>query len=352
MAWAVEDKRGGRVFLVDFLNVVSCIGVVWLHANGAVWIFEDSRTWVGSWLLETLLYWPVPVFFMLSGITLLDYRKRYDTKTFMKKRVVKTFVPFLFWSVVSIFWAIHIVGNLPSDTKISALSMLDMIINCRGMMIYWFFPALFSVYLSIPILSLIEEEKRRRAFLYMSVYGFLTMGAIPFFLGMLGIGLNSGWISPICGGYLPYVLLGYVLWNTDFPRWKRYVIYLLGVVGWGMRFFGGWYLSAQAGVLDKTFDFYLNVPCVLQSVAVFVFFKQMDLSWLEKKFGNLLGKLSSLSFGVFLVHYYVLCFVPDWFRIDGGAWQWRAFGWLLVYSVTAGLVAVMKKIPVVSRLVP
>lgn len=347
----MSDKKE-RIFLVDFLNVISCVGVVWLHVNGAVWTFSASKTWVVSWLLETLLYWPVPIFFMLTGITLLDYRKRYDTKTFVRKRVVKTFVPFLFWSVVSIFWAIHISGYLPPDTKISAVSVADMIINCKGLTIYWFFPALFSVYLSIPVLSLFEEEKKRQAYTYILVYGLLTTSLFPFLLGRFGIVLNSSWISPICGGHLAYVLLGYVLWNTDFSKWKRYMIYLLGIVGWGMRFFGGWYLSSRAGAVDKTFDFYLNVPCVLQTVAVFVLFKQLDLSFLEKKAGNVARKFSGLSFGVFLIHYYILYFVTDWLHIDTGAWQWRMGGWVLIYIVTAGLVALMKKIPIISRLVP
>ncbi len=33
-------------------------------------------------MLEVSFYWAVPVFFMLTGVTLLDYRKRYSTKVF------------------------------------------------------------------------------------------------------------------------------------------------------------------------------------------------------------------------------------------------------------------------------
>ena len=113
------EKKTERVFLIDFLNVISCFGVVWLHVNGAVWTFSYFRTWVTSWLLETLLYWPVPIFFMLSGITLLGYRDRYNTKVFLKKRMMKTLLPFLFWSVVSIFWSIYVSGYLTPDTRIS-----------------------------------------------------------------------------------------------------------------------------------------------------------------------------------------------------------------------------------------
>ncbi len=37
--------------------------------------------WVSANLLETIFYFALPVFFMISGATLLDYRSKYSTKT-------------------------------------------------------------------------------------------------------------------------------------------------------------------------------------------------------------------------------------------------------------------------------
>ena len=39
---------------------------------------------------------------MITGTTLMQYRERYDTKTFFKKRFSKVLVPFLFWAIVMI----------------------------------------------------------------------------------------------------------------------------------------------------------------------------------------------------------------------------------------------------------
>lgn len=56
--------------------------------------------------IEALFYFAVPVFFMLTGATLINYRKRYGTGTFFKKRLLKTLVPFIIWSIIGICWSI------------------------------------------------------------------------------------------------------------------------------------------------------------------------------------------------------------------------------------------------------
>lgn len=39
---------------------------------------------------------------MITGANLLDYRQRYDTKTFLIKRAKKTVFPYIFWSFIGI----------------------------------------------------------------------------------------------------------------------------------------------------------------------------------------------------------------------------------------------------------
>lgn len=43
------------------------------------------RAWNTSLIVECLFYFAVPVFVMLSGANLMNYRKKYDTKTFLLK---------------------------------------------------------------------------------------------------------------------------------------------------------------------------------------------------------------------------------------------------------------------------
>ena len=80
MEKTVERKR---IVYFDVLNVLACLCVVGMHCNGAVHVFSDSSVWRQSLLVDVLAYWAVPVFVMLSGATLMNYRRRYSTKVFL-----------------------------------------------------------------------------------------------------------------------------------------------------------------------------------------------------------------------------------------------------------------------------
>lgn len=71
---------------ITTLTVLSCIGVLFLHMNGIFWTFSKDSTWISANVIESIFYFSAPMFLMISGATLLDYRDRYDTKTFFKKR--------------------------------------------------------------------------------------------------------------------------------------------------------------------------------------------------------------------------------------------------------------------------
>lgn len=105
-----------KIEYIDFANVIAAIAVVFLHTNGCFWEFNKSRYWITANLIESVFIFAVPVFFMISSVTLMDYQKRYDTKTFLKKRFSKTVIPFLFWTFVGLVFDIVFLHTLkPSD---------------------------------------------------------------------------------------------------------------------------------------------------------------------------------------------------------------------------------------------
>ena len=93
-----EVKNNKTINYISLLNVVCAIAVVILHTNGVTfWKFNNNGIWAISNLIECIFYFAVPIFFMITGITLIDYRDRYSTKEFFKKRVKKTVIPFIFF---------------------------------------------------------------------------------------------------------------------------------------------------------------------------------------------------------------------------------------------------------------
>lgn len=70
---------------IDVMNIAACVAVVALHVNGGIWGFARNLNWAMMLITECVCYWAVPVFFMITGATLLDYRLRYSTKVFFFK---------------------------------------------------------------------------------------------------------------------------------------------------------------------------------------------------------------------------------------------------------------------------
>jgi len=141
----------------DILNIVACISVVILHANGAVHQYVHDSTWWIRVFYEVAFYFAVPIFFMLSGATLLRYRQRYDTSTYIHKRIHRAFIPFILFS--TIFMLLAIARDAYHGEEIHSLHYIAAFCSGRLMWTnYWFFIPLFLLYIFIPFISLITNQ--------------------------------------------------------------------------------------------------------------------------------------------------------------------------------------------------
>lgn len=345
------------ILYFDLLNIFACFAVVALHVNGAVHTFAKTRNWVSCMFIEALFYFAVPVFFMLTGATLMNYRKRYDTGAFFKKRIFKTFVPFIIWSIIGICWSIFYTKGMKISDINTPAKFISAVINCKGMGIYWFFPALFSVYLTIPLFSLVDEDKRigkKGIFTYLILVYIVLNVLLPFVCRLTGIQWNSALNAVSCGGYVVWFLIGYLLANTDINKKFRILIYILGLIGFFMYFYLTVQNSFKTGRFDKTYAGYMNIPAMLMGTAVFVSFKYGKWNLIEKheKAVRLVRNLSSASFGVYLIHYYLKDFSIRHFGIDPRSTLYRIVGTFIIYGLSVIIVRVIQKSPVIRKMVP
>ena len=275
-------KNNARLIYISVLNVLACIGVVMLHTNGIFWSHPSGRLWITSNFIETIMYWPVPIFFMICGVTLLDYRERYSTREFIHKRVTKTVIPFVFWSIIAFIYRASTCSRQGIDFDSSIVSVIINILNTKYMGVYWFFIPLFAIYLSIPFVSLIKDKIN--IFKYMIVYTLLSYSVAPLIANLFNISINNALQSPVSSGYMLYILLGYYIENSSFSKKLRMIIYFLAVLGWLMHFLGTLFLTQPVGPINTIFKGYLNLPCVMYSVGIFVFIKYIDFSKVKNNF--------------------------------------------------------------------
>ena len=98
-----------RVNYISFINVIAAVMVVMMHANSSFWTYSTKGYWAVTNVIESVGFCAVPLFFMLSGATLIEYQKRYSTKEFFKKRFFFFLFPLLLLSVFAILLASRIV---------------------------------------------------------------------------------------------------------------------------------------------------------------------------------------------------------------------------------------------------
>lgn len=267
---------------IMLVNVLSMLAVVYMHVNNCFWTFSTERYWKSADVIESVMYFAVPCFFMISGANLMDYRKRYDTKTFLIKRTKKTIIPYIFWSLFGIGFGMWM--NTLRWEDVTIKYVVNGLINGSLVTIFWFFIPLYVVYLSIPLFSAIEEEKRKSVFVYISVVGFLLNVFIPFLARFTDwIPDNGSLRLYVTMSYLLYMVVGWLLHTQETKKLYRMVLYILAIMGLFLHMFGTYFLSMRDGNVNGTYKGYNNVPCILYSIGVFLFFKQIGLKVMRVK---------------------------------------------------------------------
>ncbi len=343
----IQQKK--RLLYIDILNILACLCVIFMHCNGIAHQYSDTAAWRQSMVIETIAYWAVPVYFMISGATLLDYRDKYLTRVFFKKRFLKTGIPFAAWTLISLAYKIQF-QQMEFEPGLS--SIVSLFTNTTAENVYWFFIPLFMVYLSMPVLSLLKDYKH--ILLYMAGLAFLVYSVYPVCCIVFQIPMNGSIQIPVAGGYILYVILGYLLATTDMTRKTRILFYILGLAGAGIRFGSTILGSSESAGLDQTFWGYMKFPAVFLAVGVFVAAKYGPWDKLENtpKILRIVTTLAGTGFGVYLMHMIVFRILQDATGLSMESGWWRLVMPFVIYGICVVLVLILKKIPVLKYIVP
>lgn len=309
-----EDK----LEFINFANVCSAIAVVFLHANNCFWTFNPTaRYWKTANFIECLFYFAVPVFFMISGATLIDYNKRYDLNTYFKKRIHKTFIPYIIWSILGLLFQIIYLKSI-KFTQVNFNMVLNGLLSTSNCLVqvYWFFIPLFCIYLAIPFISEIPTQKRKKIFCYIVIIQFIFGSLIPFVNSVFNLKVQYSFFN-ISDSYLIYIFLGYLLSHYEIKPSRRYLFYFLGLLGLLLHIMGTYFSSVHAGKLISIYKGYMNIPCLLYSTAIFIFFRYGGQKIMHNQsISKIINKLKNYTFSLYLLHWYILQILLRHFSIN------------------------------------
>lgn len=313
MAEVVAKKK--RIFYYDFLRCFAIIAIIATHAFAGIVIKTSifgTKFWYYSMFLNSLRDIGVPLFIVISGALLLN-RKETLVK-FVKKRVSRVIIPYVFWMIVFIFFVYicaHLGIHYSTDLTLTKLFFSTFALKPeRPSIIYWFVPMMITVYVVIFIINKINEK-------YPSILKIaLVLSVITVVLLNLGILPQTKPLNyPF---YAAFAVIGYYLANFDFTvksirinENKLTIIFLL--LSLGLYIIQVLLIAHTSIALNKHSPFsqftYLNV-CLVCCVFLFARYFSQSTSiirsiydWIEEsKLGEAITSISVSSYGMYLCH--------------------------------------------------
>ena len=163
------------------------------------------------------------------------------------------------------------------------------------------------------------------------------------------INYNYELVPKMINGFVLYSILGYYLSHKELTVSHKKIVYTLGIIGFLTNFVGTAILTDPETGINELFRGAFNWPCLFQTIAFFVFFQNIKFNEKIEMFFNW---LSTKTFGIYLIHIYLVWEIPKLFNISMYSLVWRILGGFLIYLLSALIVSLLQKIPVIKKIVP
>lgn len=290
-------ERKKREVQYDYLRVVAVIAIIMVHSIPAE--TSNGKQWLFSSALEPVLLSFVGIYFMLSGLFILDHGTE-RILDFYKKRLFAIVVPFACYSGIYYFYYKVYLGQYHLSAWEHIKNWLyGWFTDTTPMAPHmWFMYVILAFYLCAPFLARMLRalsDKELKLFLIIM----LVVQGLFVYLPALGI-LAEGFLqSLIFKGWLVYFLLGYIL--KRLYRNSRYLTFAaVGIAGFALTMVQKCFIPSFApGIHD------LAPTMIAMASAIFMFFECYGNGSIPG-ITRFCSFISRHSYSVYLIHYLVL----------------------------------------------
>lgn len=288
---------------MDLLRTLCAFSVVLLHAaaNNMVETEIFTKTWTLGCFLDALTRFSIPVFMMISGKFMLGKKRSIGD---IQKKILKFLIIFTFWSALYALYT-----NDKNQIPFQLIDFMKTVIT--GPIHFWYLYSLMALYLVTPLLQIFSEQAEKKTYQYILLLCFLfgsvftVLVQFPEFTTFQTVFYKMN--MDVVMGFTGCYLFGRYLDRFPLSTVGEVSAYLLGLMGSTVTFTGTLWLT-KAGAPDPWILFSFFSPSVLLTAgAVFILFQKRISRLSFGTFGNrLIQKLSSLTFGTYLLHILLL----------------------------------------------
>lgn len=297
----------------------------------------------------------MPLFVILTGALLLQPSKINEPiGAFLKKRAKRLGYAFIFWTVVYLAWSFYITGTPFTFDNLLMGSVSSFLTGAYYQ--FWYIYLIGGLYLITPLLRAGIASKNPKLIGYLIKVWFTSICLLPLLPLLTGYHLNGELF--VMGGYSGYYLLGYYLQQN---RLRRGYMYAFVAVGFALTLVSTWVMTMNVPLVENAYAFfdYLAVNIVLMSVGAYALLARFPTDWPGPKYSyvkNILKVISDNTLPIFLFHVIILetlarGLLGFTLNLTVVPLVMVPLASIIILSVTLGLVLLMKKVPILKRLV-
>lgn len=319
-----------RIVFLDYLRVAACFMVILVHSIEPFYLGGEGTSiashcdavWVT--LLDSAMRAAVPLFVMTSSYLLFPVKG--STSEFFRRRFKRVAIPFIFWAVlyaVVPMWGSGGQADAAGNLRHLALNFTD---NAGHL---WFVYMLLGVYIVMPMLSpWVERLSRRGERIFLAAWAFTTLAPFLHRLAVAVFGRAEIWGEAnwnefgtlyYISGFVGYVVLGHYIRTYVDWSWRRTTAVALPLFAVGYAVTAGWFWHCipsefpVGGKIDLAVEMetswrFCSTGVAMTAVAIFLVFKKLSR---PVRAYPLFERLSRLSYGIYLMHIFVLTAVCD-----------------------------------------
>lgn len=311
-----KQQVENRILYLDILRVLAIFAVITIHVTAMDIIkVKDigSFEWWVSNIFNSISRWGVPVFFMMSGVLLLNPKNDESTSDFLKKRIGKIGIPLIVWSIIySIAKHYFIEMDKPEIITYPKILLTDIIFD-RAYYHLWFIYVIITIYLITPFLRKIIKHSNIKEIRYLLFLWFIsTIGSYTYHsIYTCILHERSSYIRildiPLVGGFIGYFVLGYYLNKIEITKKIRGIIYFIAGLSFILIPILIYSTSIGKTKLNEQFYNHFMITTFFITIGVFVFFRYKNFdNIIPVNMKKLIVSMSNATFGIYLVHMLVL----------------------------------------------
>ena len=339
--------KPGKLPWANDLRAFATIGVIVLHVAATVSLQYPAipkSYFFTSVFFDSAMRWCVPVFIMLSGSFALEH---YDGRigNFFRKMFLRIILPFLFWSIIYLFFFSWNELMDPHKTVAQLFSFILKQFLSGTASHMWYVYIIVCLYLTFPFISKWTRAAVEKEYIY-----FLSIWIVLLFLNPYLDNYDTSFDFSYFSGYLGYLILGNYLFKTPGK--------INGV--WLIVFFATaflytalrtYFISISRNENNEVFMDNLSLNVLLMAFCMYLFFKN-EQYFVRSFLRKVIDLICEHSYGIYLSHLLIL-----------NIFLWCGLSFVFIHPllsipiitfaslfISCCLIILMKKIPLLKSL--